>query len=44
LPLHLFVYGQEVPWYGQLLFSQPVVRGQVNIFEISPPLNDTNRH
>ena len=38
LPLYLFVYGQVVPWYGQVVFLQPVVRGQVYIFEILPPL------
>jgi len=39
--LHLyfiFKYGQVVHWYGQVVFLKPIVRGQVYIFEILPPL------
>jgi len=31
------MYGQVAHWYGKVFFKQ-LVRGQVYIFEISPPL------
>jgi len=43
LHLYLFKYGQVVHWYGQMFFK-PIVRGQVYISQISPPLRTRIAH